>query len=117
MLCCALLALVGPLKGAEGTTKFDVERLPAPNHVEQLPAPAPMAARAPLVQPNVSVGALPSPLRGATPTNVERGLPINLATALRLSEARPLLINAAQASMQVALMQLERARVLWLPNL
>ncbi len=44
-------------------------------------------------------------------------LPINLATALRLSGARPLVISAAQVSAQVAATELERARVLWLPNL
>jgi outer membrane protein TolC len=44
-------------------------------------------------------------------------LPINLATALRLADARPLLIEAAQASVQVAAGQLERAGALWLPSL
>jgi outer membrane protein TolC len=44
-------------------------------------------------------------------------LPINLATALRLAEARPLVVEAAQASVQVAAGQLERAGALWLPSL
>jgi outer membrane protein TolC len=44
-------------------------------------------------------------------------LPINLATALRLSGARPIVISAAQLSAQVAAAELDRARVLWLPNL
>jgi outer membrane protein TolC len=43
--------------------------------------------------------------------------PINLATALRLSEARPLIIAAAQASAWVAEAQFEKAKVLWIPNL
>jgi outer membrane protein TolC len=47
----------------------------------------------------------------------DHGLPINLATALRLSDARPLLIAAAQARVQIAAAQLDKARVLWLPNL
>lgn len=51
------------------------------------------------------------------PAGVDRALPINLATALRLADARPILIAAAQASARVAEAQLERARVLWLPNL
>ncbi len=44
-------------------------------------------------------------------------LPINLATALRLSDARPLIVAAAQASVWVAEAQLTRAKVLWIPSL
>ncbi len=43
--------------------------------------------------------------------------PINLATALRLSDARPLMVAAAQASVWVAEAQLTRAKVLWVPRL
>jgi outer membrane protein TolC len=43
--------------------------------------------------------------------------PINLATALRLSDARPLIVAAAQASVWVAEAQLTRAKVLWIPRL
>jgi len=46
-----------------------------------------------------------------------RPLPINLATALRLSNGRPLVIAAAQARLQIAAAQAEKANVLWLPNL
>jgi outer membrane protein TolC len=42
-------------------------------------------------------------------------LPINLATALRLADARPLIIAAAQASAWVAEAQYQKAKVLWLP--
>jgi len=45
------------------------------------------------------------------------GFPINLATALRLSDARPLIVAAAQASVWVAEAQLTRAKVLWVPQL
>ncbi len=41
--------------------------------------------------------------------------PINLATALRLSDARPIIVAAAQASVWVAEADLTQARVLWLP--
>ncbi|MGQ0634013.1 MAG: TolC family protein [Planctomycetaceae bacterium] len=41
---------------------------------------------------------------------------INLATALRLSDARPLIVAAAQASAWVAEAQLQRAQVLWVPE-
>ena len=54
----------------------------------------------------------PAPLE---PTDLE--FPINLATALRLSDARPLIVAAAQASVWVAEAQLTRAKVLWVPAL
>jgi outer membrane protein TolC len=54
----------------------------------------------------------PAPLE---PADVR--LPINLATALRLSDARPLIVAAAQASVWVAEAQLTRAKVLWVPQL
>ena len=42
--------------------------------------------------------------------------PINLASALRLSDARPLIVAAAQASVWVAEAELTRAKVLWVPS-
>jgi outer membrane protein TolC len=59
-----------------------------------------------------SVMLKPAPLDSA-----ELGFPINLATALRLSDARPLVVAAAQASVWVAEAQLTRAKVLWVPQL
>jgi outer membrane protein TolC len=53
----------------------------------------------------------PAPLE---PTDLH--FPINLATALRLSDARPLIVAAAQASVWVAEAQLTRAKVLWVPT-
>jgi outer membrane protein TolC len=44
-------------------------------------------------------------------------LPINMAAALQLSDARPLIIDAAKAAEMVAAAQLQRANVLWLPNI
>ena len=52
----------------------------------------------------------------AQPEPCARPLPINLATALRLAGARPVIIAAAQASVQVAAAELERLRVAWLPS-
>lgn len=43
--------------------------------------------------------------------------PINLATALRLADARPLVVAAAQAGVWVAEAQLTRAKLLWIPTL
>jgi Outer membrane efflux protein len=54
----------------------------------------------------------PAPLE---PTDMQ--FPINLATALRLADARPLIVAAAQASVWVAEAQLTRAKVLWVPQL
>ena len=42
--------------------------------------------------------------------------PINLATALRLADARPLIVAAAQASAWVAEAQLQQAKLLWVPD-
>lgn len=47
----------------------------------------------------------------------DQSYPINLATALRLSDDRPLVIAAAQASAWVAEAQLQRAKVIWVPQL
>ena len=43
--------------------------------------------------------------------------PINLATALRLSDARPLIVAATQAKVWVAEAELSQAKVLWIPTL
>ncbi|HWB00272.1 MAG TPA: TolC family protein [Pirellulales bacterium] len=53
----------------------------------------------------------PAPLEAT-----DLALPINLATALKLSDARPLIVNAAQASAWVAEAELQRAKVLWVPS-
>ena len=56
-------------------------------------------------------------LKAAPLEPTDFGFPINLATALRLSDARPLIVAAAQASVWVAEAQLTRAKVLWVPTL
>jgi outer membrane protein TolC len=53
----------------------------------------------------------PAPLE-----TTDLAFPINLATALRLADARPLIVSAAQASAWVGEAQLQRAKVLWLPT-
>ncbi len=65
------------------------------------------------VQPTVdrTLKLKPAPLE---PTDLQ--FPINLATAMRLSDARPLIVAAAQASAWVAEAQLARAKVLWVPT-
>jgi len=82
------------------------------------PAPLPPAlphTPIPPPRPASDFGAVklkPAPLE---PTDLR--FPINLATALRLSDARPLIVAAAQASVWVAEAQLTRAKVLWVPQL
>jgi hypothetical protein len=56
-------------------------------------------------------------LRPAPMDPTDLRFPINLATALRLSDARPLIVAAAQAGVWVAEAQLQRAKVLWVPSL
>ena len=63
-----------------------------------------------------SVGEAASTLPPAEPQGADKPLPINLATALRLAGARPLIIAAAQSSVQVAEAELAKAKVLWLPS-
>jgi outer membrane protein TolC len=72
------------------------------------PAYLPVPARA---QPPDATG-----LRPAQPTETDRPLPINLATALRLADARPLVIEAARAAIETEYGLYEQARVLWLPT-
>ena len=61
-------------------------------------------------------------LRGVirlAPPPIETGdlaYPINLATALKLADARPLIISAAQAGAWVAEAKLQKAKVLWVPS-
>ena len=62
-------------------------------------------------------GELVVTIRSAPLEPTDFRFPINLATALRLSDARPLIVAAAQASVWVAEAQLTRAKVLWVPQL
>lgn len=55
-------------------------------------------------------------LKPAPFAETDREFPINLATALRLADARPLVVAAAQSSAWVAEAQLQRAQLLWVPQ-
>jgi outer membrane protein TolC len=59
----------------------------------------------------------PVPFTPPAPAAGDRPLPINLPTALQLSNVRPIDIALASERIQVAVAQLERAEVLWLPTL
>jgi outer membrane protein TolC len=83
-------------------------------------APAPRGCPAPgqvLQGPILSEGQAPPKLAAAPVQEADQPLPINLPTALRLADARPLVIAMAQASLQVAVARWQRSRVMWIPNL
>ena len=100
-----------------------------PEPAEVIAAPAPQAVLPPglardyaeagqiLGSPTLAENPQPPPIQSAQPTESDQTLPINLATALYLSNARPLVIAFAQASVEEAAARLQNAKVLWLPNL
>ena len=101
----------------------------APEPAEVITAPPPQAPLPPGSPPaNAESGQIfrlpavtenpqPPPIQAAQPAESDQVLPINLATALYLSNARPLVIAFAQASVEEAAARLQNAQVLWLPNL
>jgi outer membrane protein TolC len=81
----------------------------------QLELPAEPIKKSPLQLPPPSDGeAVKLELPPLEPGDLR--FPINLATALRLADARPLIVAAAQASAWVAEGQYQKAKVLWLPD-
>jgi outer membrane protein TolC len=103
-------ALLAQSAGIMAQVRRDAEPapvLPSPRAVPMAPACGP---------PMLSATTPPVKLAPAQPEATDFVLPINLATALRLADARPLVVAAAQASVETAAAQLEHARVLWLPN-
>ncbi len=126
--------------GSPAAGGMQAPALPAPNPAGRAQPAAPptgAATRATQPQPAISPGQPPlvrslEPARPAQapeplfqvvrrptpplePTDVR--LPINLATALRLSDARPIMVAMAQAEVWVAEARLQEARVLWVPTL
>src|SRR5262249_23217857 len=90
--------------------------IPPPRQFDQPSPPiAPLSPEA-SAAPTLS-GDLPVTIKAAPLEADDLRFPINLATALRLSDARPLIVAAAQASVWVAEAQLTRAKVLWVPQL
>jgi outer membrane protein TolC len=120
-------ALPLPLSGGPVLSSEPEAPLPPPRALEAEPPalrggdlpPAPRgcpAANQVLQGPFVSQGQAPPALAVPAVQEGDLPLPINLPTALRLADARPLVIAAAQASLQVSLAQWQRARVLWIPD-
>ena len=75
---------------------------------EQAPAPDPLQAP---VYPS------PVPFTSPLPGASDKPLPINLPTALQLANVRPIDIALASERIRLAVAQLDRARVLWLPTI
>ncbi len=87
-----------------------------PRAVEPLPSVPCPGDGGVLRGPVLSEGGAAARLPPAVPEPADKPLPIDLAAALRLAGARPIVIAAAQASVQVAAANLDRAKVLWLPS-
>ncbi len=85
------------------------ERTPEKKAAESVELPI-----GPLVQQQ---GSPPVAINPPAPEDTDRPLPITLPTALQLSSARPIDIAVARERVRLALAQLDRARVLWLPTL
>jgi outer membrane protein TolC len=95
-----VLATLGLLAGIRSNEAFGQEEAPAPRA---------MAANPPDVPPLPPVTSFPT--AGGKP------YPINLPTAMKLGNARGLDIELASRRLQAAGAELQRANVLWLPNL
>lgn len=76
-------------------------------------ADEPLEAETPITQFELGADAN---LQNAPLEKGDLSYPINLATALRLSDARPLIVAAAQASAWVAEAKLQWAKQIWVPS-
>ena len=83
---------------------------------QNTPQPRP-ATPEPAIPPPASIDQMAVAIKPAPLEPQDFRFPINLATALRLADARPLIVAAAQASVWVAEAQLTRAKLLWVPSL
>lgn len=93
-----------------------------PRQVATVPPRKPPAADNPIRQIGGENEVIPAKATlnlPAAPTTVGQGkpLPINLPTALTLTNANPLDIQIAEERLRGASAQLDRANVLWLPNI
>ena len=82
--------------------------------------PGAAAAQAPGIAPppvGLAQGREPIAMTPSKAESFERTFPINLATAMRLANARPIDVQVAEQSVAIAARQLDRAKLLWVPNL
>jgi outer membrane protein TolC len=99
-MSCAKLAVLGVLGIALGAARFVFaqEQVPAPRALQTPPVPSPV------------------PVAPIEPDPSDKPLPINLPTALQLAGVRPIDVALASERIRLAVAQLERAQVLWLPT-
>ena len=90
------------------------DKPPASQAAPIMSEPSPGVAP-PQVAPSGTLAQIAARLKAAPLEPTDEKFPVNLATALQLSDARPLIVAAAQASVWVAEAQLTRAKVLWVP--
>ncbi len=112
----SVVASFAPFAGASSNGTPLAAQEPSTNAQPRMPTACPNC-RSVLDGPVLSIDERTARLPGADPDASDRPLPINLATALQLAGARPTIIAAAQASVEVAQAQLSKANVLWLPSL
>jgi outer membrane protein TolC len=101
-----------PASASDPATRPDELRLPPALEPPAPGGPAGAASGSPSDPLAMDLTLQPAPLE---PSDLR--FPINLATALRLADARPLVVAAAQASVWVAEAELTRAKLLWVPTL
>jgi hypothetical protein len=114
LIMALLLSWVGPAPCAAQPQPLPLPTSTAPR--APLPAPRPFRLPSESTSPTPTSASALAPEEGdlalrLTPAPLEPTdlrFPINLATALRLSDARPLIVAAAQASVWVAEAQLKR---------
>jgi outer membrane protein TolC len=99
-----------PDPGAENRKSDPVHSIPGPDETSAADEDSALMENPVLAENSGAV------LASAAPEESDHPLPISLATALRLSDARPLVVAAAQASAWVAEAQLQRANVIWVPQ-
>jgi outer membrane protein TolC len=105
----------GEAQGPVPPARVPATTPPAPSS-DLPPIPDPPRPRGNAANDNRSLQDFPKLKRGPFSEGDVR-YPINLATALKLSDARPLIVAAAQAGVWIAEAELTRAKVLWLPTL
>jgi outer membrane protein TolC len=108
-----------PRPGADSGLRpeYQLPISPARQYPNSNLAPDAMPQSAPAFLPDINkTGSAPN-IRSAEPENTDQTLPINLATAMRLADARPLVIQAALASEMTSVGLVEQAQALWLPDL
>jgi outer membrane protein TolC len=117
VLCAGLLAAAGCTPAAyhaEAAVPLASGQDPARTSLSPPAAPAPAIPDPPA---NLRAGRGPLPDAAPPAEPADAPLPINLATALQLGNARPLDVQIAGRQVAAAAAALDRARLLWVPNL